>query len=119
MVELTTQHPSAGTRMPYARSVTRLATWPKFARVGKLFLVPVYQQRSVAEKCCFCPSEKHEYALFTIPDTKEVTDKPDPLYVGVNINGNKVPMEIDTGSASQLRQNRSSKKFHQNPYKSP
>ena len=32
VVELITQLLSASTRMPYARSVTRLATWPKFFR---------------------------------------------------------------------------------------
>ena len=48
------------------------------------------------------PSEKHEYALFTIQDTKEVTDKPGPLHVSVKINGKQVSMEIDTGSAVSI-----------------
>ena len=48
------------------------------------------------------PSEKHEYALFTIQDTKEVTDKPGPLYVSVSLNGKQVSMEIDTGSAVSI-----------------
>ena len=47
-------------------------------------------------------SEKHEYALFTIQNTKEVTDEPDPLHVSVNINGKQVSMEIDTGSAVSI-----------------
>ena len=48
------------------------------------------------------PDEKHEYALFTIQDTKGVTDKPDPLYVSVDVNGKQVSMEIDTGSAVSI-----------------
>ena len=42
-------------------------------------------------------SEKYEYALFTIQYTKEVTNKPDPLHVSVNINDKQVSMEIYTG----------------------
>ena len=45
------------TRMPYARSVTRLATWPKFARVRKLFLVPVYQQRNGCRQMLFLSNQ--------------------------------------------------------------
>ena len=46
-------------------------------------------------------SEKHEYALFTIQDTKEVKTS------------------MVNKCLSQLCQNQSSKKFHQNPYRSP
>ena len=54
-------------------------------------------------------SEKHEYALFTIQDTKEVKTS----------MVNKCLWKVTLGQLSQLCQNQISKKFHQNPYRSP
>ena len=59
--------------------------------------------------------DKHEYALFTIQDTKGVTDKPDPLYVSVNLNGKQVSMELDTGSAVSIMSESKFKEISSDP----
>lgn len=61
------------------------------------------------------PDDKHEYALFTIQDTKGVTDKPDPLYVSVNLNGKQVSMELDTGSAVSIMSESKFKEISSDP----
>ena len=61
------------------------------------------------------PDDKHEYALFTIQDTKGVIDKPDPLYVGVNLNGKQVSMELGTGSAVSIMSESKFKEISSNP----
>ena len=46
--------------------------------------------------------EHDENPLFTIQDTRATATNMDPIHVTMSLNGNPIPMEIDTGAAVSI-----------------